>query len=963
MIRASAIMMLAVVAAAFGDEPVPIAPPPQTATNPAEQFEYLTSFEEGEPGRNAGPVNQTSVGIPGWPVMAIGHQMRLRYSEFEMRFRVGESDKAKPLYVLPRFRQASPGGWLPGAVTEFEHDGVAYRIGYVTCPSEPQPIDVMWIDLTNTAGEQRRGQLHILLDGAPTLEIKESVLADRGKPLAYLTPEPEKAVRIWRNAGVVDPRATPYGAWTPPGRSGWYGMPIEYKVKVGRGNKAQVFLGFRGTPQIAGFPPSRWPVPGREIIAEVEGDSNRPRIKADPPSAVGFNASDSDGDEYVSIAVKAAPESNQPAMLNDIWVFPPDAKIAPAELLGNTPPKGATLHIPVGADAPRNVETTTEGLDPTVSALSLDYTPELAPAEKKHYEIRLTAIDRPELQCYGNPYHPYDTGTSWQDSRNPRHPENPNAIAQDVPPGTEAATYAIDGPKGRAVWDAQLAAVKRIDSAEALRLVRKYWDDVLTNAARLDIPEPRIVDTYKHQLAMLCLHTLHLGDKPYAVMMGGPFFYWDFCYRDAAYEAVSLDVSGLHDWSRPLLNAYVTPRSKMPRSRWTLGQWDDAEHEGLWMTRDGQYDAQGQTLWALGEHAALTGDAKWLAANYEPMRRGAEWIVRSIEAEKRRLADPKHAAYGLLPEGQMEGTPWHHAYYFNAWAIAGLEETSQAATALKRADDARHYKTEAANLRKALRRSIQMSFRRKNLFIGSIPVNPEVPDDLSTWASATLIQTTKVLSAVDPLVDAAWKFREAEAAKQGGLMSWPYIYTDWAIGYIDRGEPDRCTQLFYTYLSLASGTLDWGEWYHLNKTFSEFQPPRVAAESCSDMPHSESCSNFILLFRSLILREVDDDLHIAPATPRKWLTAGQQFGISQGPSHFGRVEYQITAEADGKRIRARVNLTGEKRPARLVIHLRTPASYGLQDVSVNGKPSTAFLGDAVIVADPAKRTDVDAQLK
>ena len=479
----------------------------------------------------------------------------------------------------------------------------------------------------------------------------------------------------------------------------------------------------------------------------------------------------------------------------------------------------------------------------------------------------------------------------------------------------------------------------------------------------LDIPEQCVNDAYKHQIAMLMLHALEFGDGKHGTITGGPFFYWDFCYRDAAYLTASMDVAGMHDVSLLHLNTCITPRSAMPHTRWTLGQWDDPEHDGLWMTREGQYDAMGQTLWAIYEHFKLTGDRAWLSASYDAVKRGAGWIIRAMEEEKKRLGDPNQVGYGLLPEGLMEGAPWHHAVYFNGWAVSGLEFSSEMAAVLGKADDARRFKTEAANLRAAVRRAVRKSFVRQNLFTGYIPSSPENPQDFCAWGMSALVRGNNVLSPHEPLVDASWKYREALASKTGGLMDWPYIHTDWAIGYIDRGEPDRCTQLFYTYLSLASGTLDWGEWYTLNKTFPEFDPPLVAAEADSEMPHTSSCADFILLLRSMMLRESDDDLHIASAAPRKWLAPGKHYGVGSAPSHFGDVSYRISMDSDGTSARAEIHLRGTSKPSRLLVHFRTPTSHGVKSAKVNGKPTESFLGDCVIVPSPADRVMVEVHLK
>ncbi|MCX6376292.1 MAG: hypothetical protein NTU88_09730, partial [Armatimonadetes bacterium] len=326
------VLLCAVGIACSEEKGVPIAPPPYGPIEPSSQLEYQTSFEQGEPGRNAGPINQTAVGVPGFPVMAIGHQMRLRYSEFDLRFRVLDGKSEKLLYLQPNFKQTCPGGWLPGAITDFDHGGIHYRIGYIVVPSDPQPVDVLSIELENTSKEARKGGLRVFFDGAPSLELKDSIISDRGKPLAYLTPLPERAEQISRDYGIVDPRATPYGVWSPAGRTGWYGMPIEYRIKL-KEKQVRVFLCFHGTPAIAGFPPSVWPVPPREIIAEVEGDPNPQKLKVEKPSVLEFDGSDADGDGYLHIKVTATPESRQPAILNDIFFFPPGTKLDHDKLL------------------------------------------------------------------------------------------------------------------------------------------------------------------------------------------------------------------------------------------------------------------------------------------------------------------------------------------------------------------------------------------------------------------------------------------------------------------------------------------------------------------------------------------------------------------------------------------------------------------------------------------------------
>jgi hypothetical protein len=213
---------------------------------------FETTFWELRPQRLAAEDRYTGVGVPGWPVTGFGNAMLARYSEFDLRFSLanGEQDELAPSQQ-PGFTQYCPGDWLPGVISEWETDGVQYRITYISIPNDPKPIDLYRIEFTNNSDVAKNSQLQVTLDGAPTLEVKGDLIVDRGKPLIVMDP-PVPYERIARPAGVVDPRTTASCAWGPgtplidkwkKHRTGWYGMPIEYLLSCESGQPLQVFVG------------------------------------------------------------------------------------------------------------------------------------------------------------------------------------------------------------------------------------------------------------------------------------------------------------------------------------------------------------------------------------------------------------------------------------------------------------------------------------------------------------------------------------------------------------------------------------------------------------------------------------------------------------------------------------------------------------------------------------------------
>lgn len=103
-------------------------------------------------------------------------------------------------------------------------------------------------------------------------------------------------------------------------------------------------------------------------------------------------------------------------------------------------------------------------------------------------------------------------------------------------------------------------------------------------------------------------------------------------------------------------------------------------------------------------------------------------------------------------------------------------------------------------------------------------------------------------------------------------------------------------------------------------------------------------------------------MHIAPATPRKWLAQPEPIGVEDAPSQFGPVTYHLQADPDRTTIRGDVRLDPQRKPSRLLVHIRAPGGRGLRSVMVNGEPWWAFYGDTVIIPDPAPELRIEAEV-
>ena len=124
------------------------------------------------------------------------------------------------------------------------------------------------------------------------------------------------------------------------------------------------------------------------------------------------------------------------------------------------------------------------------------------------------------------------------------------------------------------------------------------------------MPDPVLNDIYLSRLATRAILDVHLN-KELSYNFCSPFFYFDQAYRDGCYVALAWDMAGMHDHAAQLLRVYCKDVKDVPKGP----IWFDGKplqlgmlENGLWNTRPGQWDTQGQNIWALVQHYKLSGD-------------------------------------------------------------------------------------------------------------------------------------------------------------------------------------------------------------------------------------------------------------------------------------------------------------------------------------------------------------------
>ncbi len=106
---------------------------------------------------------------------------------------------------------------------------------------------------------------------------------------------------------------------------------------------------------------------------------------------------------------------------------------------------------------------------------------------------------------------------------------------------------------------------------------------------------------------------------------------------------------------------------------------------------------------------------------------------------------------------------------------------------------------------------------------------------------------------------------------------------------------------------------------------------------------------FLQMTRTMLLTERGDELWLAPFVTTNWLQPGMQVSVTQAPSRFGSVSYQLlSAVADGY-MEAVIQPPTRRPPARIVLRVRHPEGQPMRSVTVDARPHVDFDAAAQLV--------------
>ena len=99
---------------------------------------------------------------------------------------------------------------------------------------------------------------------------------------------------------------------------------------------------------------------------------------------------------------------------------------------------------------------------------------------------------------------------------------------------------------------------------------------------------------------------------------------------------------------------------------------------------------------------------------------------------------------------------------------------------------------------------------------------------------------------------------------------------------------------------------------------------------------------FLHQTRTMLLTERGDRLWLAPFVTSNWLKNGQRLSVSNAPTRFGPVSYEIQSHLADGLIRATIYPPARQTPTGIVLRLRDPEGSPIRSVRLNGKPHSDY---------------------
>lgn len=453
----------------------------------------------------------------------------------------------------------------------------------------------------------------------------------------------------------------------------------------------------------------------------------------------------------------------------------------------------------------------------------------------------------------------------------------------------------------------------------ALASTISTWEKILHAGTEIDVPEPKVSNTFRASLIYDLIARDHLGSD--YIQTVNKLNYHAFWLRDASDIADMYDLTGYPRYAAQVLDFFARFQQK----------------DGLFLSQPGQYDALGEVLWVYGEHYRMTHDLAFAQRVFPSVERAVDWLEAARQSDPLHLIPPSYVKDNEYADGHITG--------YNLLALDGLKSAAMLANAVGQPTKASEYLADYSVYRKDFLETLDRCTSKNG---GYIPPSLDGNCGGQDWGNLLGTYPGHVFAPNDPLISATLKMVRSKYAE--GLTTYgtgryvhDYLIFKNTLAEILRGEQQRPLKDLYATLVHTSSTQEgfefairaWGD-----RDFVDNLPP-----------HGWFAAEYRITLRDMMAREDKGDIHLLSVMSPAWMGTGKVIRVQHVPTQFGQVSFTMT-QPDDHSARIQLDTQWQTKPHDVYLHL--PWFANVSGVWVDGKPAAHANGIVQLPPDARK---------
>jgi len=437
----------------------------------------------------------------------------------------------------------------------------------------------------------------------------------------------------------------------------------------------------------------------------------------------------------------------------------------------------------------------------------------------------------------------------------------------------------------------EIKAIRNADYALHREKTILWWKNRLSKGAQLILPEEKALNAHRANLAYTWQAIIQ--EENGWKQCVNKFQYKWFWLRDAAYIIHSHDIWGHHDIAENTLAIYP-------------GYQDE---EGLFSSQKGQLDGFGQALYALGQHALLTGDTKYAEKIFKRFPPAIGWL------KKARAKDP----FRLIPKTEARDNELIIGHYtgHNFWALLGIRTAARVANMIGKNREAQTFLSEYDDMKNAFMEKLEEVCGKDR----AIPPGLDAEGG-QDWGNLIGVFPAEALEPSDARVASTIKKMHKEKFEEG-LMTYKgrlhhYLTVKEAQNHVMLGQQEQALRDFYAILAHTGSAHEMFEW-----TAAPWGNRDVGGNFT---PHGWGGAMFNILLRNMLILErggnggVDfRDIHLFSVISPAWAVPGKEIVLKNAPTELGKVSVSLKFTNEGAELSLEKKF--RKKPRWIVFHI------------------------------------------